>query len=258
MKHYAYYRVSTLVQVEKGHGLETQRMEIEKYAKDNNITIEEYFHDDGISGTDATREGLSDLLATMEKGDKVIVLNTSRLWRNDTVKVLVHHSLMKKECDIISIEQPNYTIYSKDPTEVLFNGLMSLLDEYTRLEINMKLAKGRKARAKKGSKPCGSAPIGYKWEENNIEIDWNNNLIVEDIFKAYVELKSLAKLQAYCTDKGYRTTQGKEFSKQALKNIINNDFYIGIVTYADKKVNGEHKPIISRGLYDMANQILKK
>lgn len=257
MKHYAYYRVSTSTQAE-ANGTQMQEDVVKAYCKQNNITIDDSFTDLGISGTVVDREGITELLANLEKGDKIIVQNTSRLWRSDIAKVMIRHEIEKAGADVISIEQPMYSVYTKDPNDFLINGMMELLDQYERMSISMKLAKGRKARAKKGSKPCGSAPIGYKWEDNNIVIDWNNNLIVEDIFKAYVELKSLAKLQAYCTDKGYRTTQGKEFSKQALKNIINNDFYIGIVTYADKKVNGEHQPIISKELYDMANQILTK
>lgn len=257
MKHYAYYRVSTSTQAE-ANGTQMQEDVVKAYCKQNNITIDDSFTDLGISGTVVDREGITELLANLEKGDKIIVQNTSRLWRSDIAKVMIRHEIEKAGADVISIEQPMYSVYTKDPNDFLINGMMELLDQYERMSISMKLAKGRKARAKKGSKPCGSAPIGYKWEDNNIVIDWNNNLIVEDIFKAYVELKSLAKLQAYCTDKSYKTTQGKEFSKQALKNIINNDFYIGIVTYADKKVNGEHQPIISKELYDMANQILTK
>lgn len=257
MATYAYYRVSTQTQAEQ-NGIEMQIAEIEKYCKENGIEIAETFKDEGISGTRADREGLNDLLATLEKGDKVIVQNTSRLWRNDSVKVMVHHEMKKCGADIISIEQKTYSIYSKDPNDFLFNGMMELLDQYERMTISMKLAKGRKARAKTGNKPCGTAPYGYKWQGNEIVIDFNNNLVVQDIFKHYIELKSLAKLKTYCDDNGYKTSTGKDFSKQALKNIIENDFYIGVVTYAGKKTTGEHEPIVERSVFDKANEILKR
>lgn len=257
MATYAYYRVSTQTQAEQ-NGIEMQIVEVEKYCKENGIEIAGTFKDEGISGTRADREGLNDLLATLEKGDKVIVQNTSRLWRNDSVKVMVHHEMKKRGADIISIEQKTYSIYSKDPNDFLFNGMMELLDQYERMTISMKLAKGRKARAKSGNKPCGTAPYGYKWQGNEIVIDFNNNLIVQDIFRQYIELKSLAKLKAYCDRKEYKTSTGKDFSKQSLKNIIENDFYIGIVTYAGKKSTGEHGPIIEKSIFDKANEILKR
>lgn len=257
MATYAYYRVSTQTQAEQ-NGIEMQIAEVEKYCNENNIVIAGTFKDEGISGTRADREGLNDLLATLEKGDRVIIQNTSRLWRNDSVKVMVHHEMKKCGADIISIEQKTYSIYSKDPNDFLFNGMMELLDQYERMTISMKLAKGRKARAKSGNKPCGTAPYGYKWQGNEIVIDFNNNLIVQDIFRQYIELKSLAKLKTYCDSKEYKTSTGKDFSKQALKNIIENDFYIGIVTYAGKKTTGEHESIVEKSVFDKANEILKR
>lgn len=262
MAYYGYYRVSTQVQKESGYGLETQRQEIERYAKANNLEISDFFHDDGVSGTDECREGLIDLLATLSKGDKVIVLNTSRLWRNDTVKVLVHHNLKKVDADIISIEQPNYTIYTKDPTEVLFNGILELLDQYTRLEINMKLAKGRKTKASKGDKGCGSVPYGYTWNpaDATVILDYNNHLVVKEMFEQYEFYLNhatvkypLAKVVEYCKEKGYKTKRGNDFSKQTLHTMFHNDFYIGVVTHAGKKVIGNHEPIISRELFEKIN-----
>lgn len=254
---YAYYRVSTQTQVDK-NGINMQIAEVEKHCKENNIEIAGVFIDEGISGTRADRDGLNELLTTLEKGDKVIVQNTSRLWRNDSVKVMIHHEMQKIGADVISIEQKTYSIYSKDPNDFLFNGMMELLDQYERMTIAMKLSKGRKARAKDGCKPCGTAPLGYKWIGNEIVIDFNNNLIVEDIFKKYIELKSLQKLKDYCDAKGYKTSTGRNFSKQSLKIIIENDFYMGIVTYGGKKTVGEHEIIIQEDIFRKANDILKR
>lgn len=250
MKHYGYYRCSTLTQVKDGYGLDTQKDGIGEWAAENGIEIAEYFHDDGISGTETNRDGLTELLSVIEKGDRIIVLNTSRLWRDDSVKVLVHHTLKKYNADIISIEQPNYTIYNTEPSAFLFNGMMELLDQYTRLEVNMKLAKGRRTKAKNGCKSCGSAPIGYLWNDADIEVDSENAIIVTDIFRAYVELKTLGKVAEYCKAKGYKTLPGNDFSKQSIKNILTNDFYVGIVTHAGQKYSGNHPGIIDIELFN--------
>lgn len=254
---YAYYRVSTKTQAEK-NSTKMQMGVIKKHCEENNISLGGSFEDEGVSGTIENRDGLLECMASLEAGDKILVQNTSRLWRKDTVKVFVVRELQKIGADIISIEQPNYTIYEKEPSNKLFNAIMEALDEYDRDIIAMKLAKGRRARAKTGNKPCGTAPYGYKWQGNEIVIDFNNNLIVRDIFRQYIGLKSLAKLKAYCDGKAYKTSTGKDFSKQALKNIIENDFYIGIVTYAGKKTTGEHKPIVEKSVFDKANEILKR
>ncbi len=258
MKYYAYYRVSTQSQAEQ-NGVEMQIAEVEKYCNENKIELSGSFSDEGISGTRADREGLNDLLASLEKDDRVVVLNTSRLWRNDSIKVMIHHEMKKIGADIISIEQRTYSIYSKDPNDFLFNGMMELLDQYERMAISMKLAKGRKARAKTGNKPCGTAPYGYKWDGNDIVVDFNNNLVVKDIFDMCLEFKgNMSQIRRVCIEKGYKTSTGKDFSVQAIKNILHNDFYIGVVTYAGKKIEGQHEAIIEREQFNNATKMMNK
>lgn len=263
MATYAYYRVSTQSQVE-ANGTEMQQYVVENYCKENNIELDHIFQDEGISGNmddlddDLKRDGMLSMLAELNNGDLVIVQNTARLWRSDTAKVMIRREIKRAGANLYSIEQPTYDIYKKEPNDFLVNSIMEILDEYDRMTIALKLAKGRKARANNGYKPCGNAPYGYRWIGNEIEIDYNNNLIVKDIFEKYAELKSLEKLKNYCISCGYKTATGKDFSKQALKNIIENDFYVGIVTYAGKKMSGEHKPIVNRKLFDLANEILKR
>lgn len=261
---YAYYRVSTQTQSEK-NSTEMQKDVVEKYCKENGVEINAVFEDNGISGAmddmDDTiiREGLIELLSTIQEGDTIIVQNTSRLWRSDTAKVMIRREIKKAGANLFSIEQPTYDIFKKNPNDFLINGIMELLDEYDKMSIAMKLAKGRKARANSGNKPCGTAPIGYRWNVNKIEIDYNNHLIVQDIFKMCIDCNgNLSQIMRICTEKGYKTTRGKDFSVQAIKNILTNDFYIGVVTHAGKKTNGEHEPIIENSVFDTANEILKR
>jgi len=253
MKYYGYKRVSTPTQEKKGYGLDTQDTAIKDYCEKNNIELSGMFEDAGISGTSAERDGLNELLEILQKDDVVIVLNTSRLWRSDSVKVLIHHELKKDNVQIKSIEQPNYDIYTKDPNDFLFNGMMELLDQYERMTISKKLAKGRKTKARNGSKSCGTAPFGYRWQDAKIVIDWNNNLIVQDIFSMFAECGNLSEVARRCAEKGYKTTQGNDFSKKTISNMLHNDFYSGIVTHAGKKTQGTHEPIIDRELFEQIN-----
>lgn len=264
MATYAYYRVSTQTQAEK-NSTEMQKDVVEKHCKENGIEINAVFEDNGISGAmddmDDTiiREGLIELLSTIQEGDTIIVQNTSRLWRSDTAKVMIRREIKKAGANLFSVEQPTYDIFKKNPNDFLINGIMELLDEYDKMSIAMKLAKGRKARANSGNKPCGTAPIGYRWNGNKIEIDYNNHLIVQDIFKICIDCNgNLSQIMRICADNGYKTTRGKDFSVQAIKNILTNDFYIGIVTHAGKKTIGEHESIIEKTVFDTANEILKR
>ena len=154
-------RVSTQTQVEKGYGLLTQKQAIKKYYVAHHMELVELFVDEGISGTEIDRKGLTELLTAFNGIRKVIVLNTSRLWRSDTAKVLIQRTLRQAHADVISIEQPTYSLYTDDPNDFLLNDIIELLDQYERLNINLKLARGRRTKAKAGIKGCGIAPLGY-------------------------------------------------------------------------------------------------
>ena len=253
-KVYGYIRVSTQTQADKGFGLKAQEEKIISYCKENKLELVELFKDKGISGaktnTDGDgidRPGLNDLLSSLTPEiNKVIVLNTSRLWRSDTVKVLIRRELKRHKADVISIEQPNYSIYTKDPNDFLVNGMMELLDEYDRMSIALKLARGRKTRAKSGKKACGNAPIGYKWDNSNIIIDTEKADIVKEIFSLALSGVSPQKIADTINLKGYTTDKGNKFSKKTVHFIITNTFYTGEISHGDIKTKGNHQPLINK------------
>lgn len=261
MAFYAYYRVSTQSQVE-ANGTQMQIDVIRKYCTDNGIEIAAEYSDEGISGAiddvdeDAIhkRKGLMSLLAVLQDGDSIIVQNTSRLWRSDTAKVIVRREIKKAHANIKSVEQPTYDIYKKNPNDFLFNAIMEIFDEYDKLTIAMKLAKGRDAKARKGEKSCGNTPLGYRWTvDAKIEIDYNNHLIVKQIFDKYIETGSYAAVQRFCDANNIKTRKGNSFTRQGIKDIITNDFYIGIVTHAGEKVKGDHPVFIDEETFMKAN-----
>ncbi|APH06203.1 recombinase family protein [Bacillus weihaiensis] len=253
-----YIRVSTQGQARDGYSLKYQEEEIKAYCKEKGLSLIHIFRDEGISGAKLNKEaleidrvGLQEMLAHLSSVqiDYVVVLNTSRLWRSDIVKVLIQRELKKYGCDIKSIEQPFYSIHKKDPNDFLVNGLMELLDQYQRLEIALKLTKGRNKKAKEGGYAGGRATFGYTKQKVEKELKIHNGHA--EVVKRFFQLKqkykkwSLSRLAEALNEEGYQTTQRKAFTKVQVKRILDREsFYQGIYTYGQIQANGKHEAII--------------
>ncbi|MBQ2013317.1 MAG: recombinase family protein [Bacteroidaceae bacterium] len=257
MKYYGYCRVSTETQAEKGFGLESQEQELRKYAAATEIELAGVFIDAGISGnmkdTDADeaigkREGLMELLAALEDGDAVIVLNTSRLWRSDMTKAIIRRELMRRGAKLISIEQPKYDLYNKDPNDYLINAIMEALDVYERMSISLKLARGRTVKARGGDKPAGVCPTGYRYtaDKKSVEVDPVEAVIVRRIFTEGQKGLSLNKIAQLLNAEGYKTRRGKAWSAGGVQVILHNRFYVGELEHQGKTIKGNHTPLISK------------
>jgi DNA invertase Pin-like site-specific DNA recombinase len=257
--YYGYIRVSTETQAEKGYGLEAQEKSIKDYAAREGIKLETIFRDAGISGNlkdtdddDAInkRVGLMDLLSVVEENDTIIVLNTSRLWRSDMTKALVRRELLKKNCNVYSIEQPTYDLKkcSSSPSDYLVNAIMEALDVYDRMSISLKLARGRTSKANKGDKPAGTCPYGYRYttDKKHIEPDPAEAQTLRKIFTEAQRGTSLDKIAKILNDQGSRTRRGNAWQKGSLHVILKNNFYTGVVTHQGKEIPGNHEPLISK------------
>ena len=268
-KVYGYIRVSTETQSEKGYGLETQRMEIKKYAAANGLPLAAIYEDAGISGNLADdaeddailkRVGLLEMLSVVDPNDTVIVLNTSRLWRSEMTKALVRRELIKHKVKVISIEQPRYDLYSKDPNEFLINSIMETLDVYERMTISLKLARGRAVKAMSGDKPAGLCPYGYRYadDKKSVTINPAEAATVKRVFSEAQTGKSLQTIADDLNRDGIPTRRGKEWTRGTLSVMLHNRFYIGELQHQGKTIKGNHTPIVSKIQFGKATAQLNR
>ena len=255
---FGYTRVSTDGQVKQGYSLAEQREEIKKFCDSNGYNLLEIFKDEGISGAKANedemcieRDGLLDMLASLKEKEiqYVVVLSTNRLWRSDLVKVLLHRELKKNHVDIKAIDRPNYTIYTQNPNEIFVNGMFELLDVYERLEIALKLKRGRLQKAKSGGYAGGGIPFGYYCPNGGKKLCVNiqEAKAVQRVFqlKQLMPDITLQKLSDYMNLEGYKGRKGNDFNPMLVKRILDREyFYKGIYCYGDIVSMGKYEPLL--------------
>jgi site-specific DNA recombinase len=253
-----YVRVSTSGQAKDGYSLVYQQDEIRSYCEQQGWNLVHVYTDEGISGAKVDEEalevdriGFQSMLAALstQSINAVVVLNTSRLWRSDIVKVLVHREFKKCGVDVKSIELPTYSIYKKDPSDFLINGLMELLDQYQRLEIALKLGRGRNKKAQQGGYAGGRAAFGYKAKkgQKSISVNETQALAVRRLFDIREQNPAwtLSELASQLNQEGFTTQQGKLFTKVQVKRILDRrDFYQGTYRYGNIEAEGLHQAII--------------
>lgn len=253
-----YIRVSTVNQVKEGYSLGEQLDEIEKYCAANGFNLIHTFSDEGKSGaktdedeTKIDRDGLQNMLYMIKEGDiqYIVVLSTNRLWRSDAVKFLIHRELKRYSVDVKAIDRPTYSIYTNDPNGYLMNGVFELLDTYERMEISMKLKRGRRKKAEGGGYSGGGAPYGYKAVRGSkvLEIVPDEAQLVRRVFDLAGEYPniSLREMASQLTLEGYRGRNGKDIGPMMIKRILDReDFYRGFYRYGGVESIGQHDSIL--------------
>lgn len=266
--YYSYARVSTETQ-RNGYGLEAQCESITKYALDHGLTIAAHYADEGISGNladDAAddainkRVGLMRLLDALRPGDTVIVLNTSRLWRSDLAKAIVRRELIRRRAHVLSVEQPTYDLYAKDPNDFLINAIMESLDVYERMTINAKLARGRTVKAVGGDKPAGALPYGYAYtkDKKHVQEVQEEVEVVRLIFSLAQKGYSVGRIAVALCERGSESRRGA-WSRGSIYNILRNPFYTGVLVHQGREIPGNHPAIISKVQFGkVAAQLAKR
>ena len=253
-----YVRVSTDAQAKHGYSLEEQKEEIERYCNSQGYNLLEIFSDEGISGAQANedemtvaRDGLLDMLVYVKEMSVqyIVVLSTSRLWRSDMVRVLIHRELKKCDVDIVAIDRPQYSIYTQNPNEILVNGMFELLDVYERLEVALKLKRGRIQKAKGGGYAGGGIPFGYYCPRGykRLLINQEEAQAVRKVFqlRKIIPNITLERIAYFMNESGYTGRNGKKFNPMLVKRILDREgFYKGEYEYGGVKSVGDYEPIL--------------
>ncbi|MBP1934406.1 recombinase family protein [Ammoniphilus resinae] len=276
-----YARVSTIEQAEEGYSIDEQLRLLRERCKSQGWEVYQEYADRGISGKSIdARPQLKKLLDDAGKKvfDMVLVWKTNRLARN--IKDLLNMvDLLDKRN--IAFRSYSENIETETPAGKLQLHMLAAIAEFERGTIAQNVKMGMLARAEEGNWNGGKI-LGY----NSVEIPSNKKkkctqLVVNDkeaqtvrrIFDLYVHGNGYKSIANKINKEGHRSKKGNPFSISAIKTILTNPVYVGMIRYnvrrdwSEKRRNninpepiiqqGKHQAIISQEVWDKAQTILK-
>ncbi len=271
MRYAAYVRISSEEQI-GNYSVDAQKRAIEAWVHANGGVLAQVYVDEGYSGRTSERPAFKRLRhdGRQRKYDAIIVHKFDRFARNRTeslaVKSLLRHDYGIK---VFSVSEPSED--SDGPMGALIEGIMESVADWYSQNLSAETAKGKKERSVQG-KHNNRAPFGMKKNSKKILIADENELPgLIMAYKKYATGNHSDNSVADLLNKaGYRSKTGRPFSKETVRDILQNQTYLGKIKYQKYKrrsdgsrsyeapiewFDGQHEAIIDEILFEKCQQI---
>ncbi|MCD8082646.1 MAG: recombinase family protein, partial [Clostridiales bacterium] len=257
------------------------------------VTIDRWYEDDGISGYIFDRPGFQQLMEDLDKDiDAVYVKDFSRLGRHNAKVLLLLDEFQERGKHLIVIDDNYDSTDSSDDTI----GIKTWFNERYVKDTSRKIKRAIGARQKEGTL-ITRPPFGYRRNEKDktiLEIMPKEADVVKEIYDLYLSGSGYRKISVYLTEQGKPTPSmiqrereleegrlskratASRWSDSMIKEILDNDFYIGTfrlkkrarntVHGKDKRVSKEeqiifedhHPTIIDKATFALVQELKEK
>lgn len=255
-KYFAYIRVSTVRQGERGSSLHEQRDSIEGYARRHGLSIAAWFQETETAATQGRRE-FTRMLAELQGGaaQGLIIHKIDRSARNlrDWANL---GDLIDRGIDLQ---------FAHDPVDLHSRGGRLSADiqavvaaDYIR-NLREEVRKGFYGRLKQGFYPL-PAPLGYlnRGKARPKELDPVTAPLIRRAFELYATgTHPLDMLRKELFVLGLRARDGGPLRRTVLAEILHNPFYAGLmrIRTTGEVFQGVHVPLIPQALFDRVQAV---
>jgi site-specific DNA recombinase len=255
MNYFLYVRKSTDIEDKQVRSIEDQLSVLRALVKEQNLTIAHEF----IEKQSAKKPGrlvFNEMLFKINKGEAqgIICWKLDRLARNPVDAAQI--SWMLQEGIVIHIQTHDKSYYSADNV-LMMQMEFGIANQYIR-DLSTNTKRGMHQKAKRGEYP-GLAPIGYinDLRTKTITIDKVKAPIVKAAFELYAKDQCrLEDISEFFKNNGLLSRAGKPFKLDKISYLLSNPIYCGLFRFAGELYQGKHQPIITKRLFDQAQEVL--
>jgi site-specific DNA recombinase len=247
--YFAYIRVSTVKQGEKGSSLTEQKDAILRYASKNNLEVGDWFEEQ-VTAAKKGRAEFRRMMGRLKKGQAhgLIMHKVDRGARNlaDWAELA---ALMDVGVDVhfaheaMDMQSRGGRLSADIQAVVAADFIRNLRDE---------VKKGQRGRLKTGIYPFGAMP-GYISQGGGKAKtpDPVQGPLIREAFENYSTGRyTLRTLSAHMKDRGLRNSVGNPLGITCLSKMLATPFYCGLIRVKGQTYIGAHEPLVSKMLFD--------
>ncbi len=256
-KFFLYARKSTDVEDKQVLSIDAQLTELRAYAKQEGLHIAEELIEKQ-SAKIPGRPVFNKMISRIENGDANAILawHPDRLARNSVDGGRIIYLL---DCGHLAILKfPTFWCENTSQGKFMLNIAFGQSKYYVdSLSENTK--RGLRQKVRNGDYPS-QAPVGYINDSRtkSVVVDKKKSRVIRLAFEKYAKGESrLEDISNFLAKNGIVSRGGKIISKTRASFILSNPFYIGLFKYGGERHEGKYEPIVSKKLFDKAQEILK-
>ena len=245
--YFAYTRVSTVRQGERGSSLQEQKSAIEAYAVRHGLTITAWF-EEMETAAKLGRRMFNRMLADLSKGQVagVVIHKIDRSARN--LKDWAHLGELIDRGVEVHFAHESLDLASRGGR--LSADIQAVVAADFIRNLKQEVRKGFYGRLKQGLYPL-PAPAGYldRGKGKVKEIDPERGPLVRQAFELCGTGRfTLETLRLEMHQRGLRGRTGKAFSKNGMAWLLHNPFYMGLIRIkrTAETFQGDHTPLITK------------
>lgn len=226
MKVVAYLRVSTERQVRDGYGLDAQRSEIKRWAKEHGHRVVAWFADEGVSGANGieSRVGLYEAIAAVKSraAEAVVFTSLDRLARAMTQQEGVLGEIWTSGGRVFSLGDGG-EVLEDDPDDPMRTAVRQMRGVFAQLErglIRQRMSRGKREKKAQGGYVGGAPPLGSRSAGGRLVEDDNERETVERIIELHDAGSSLRQIIAVLDAEARRTKRGASWHPTTVARVI--------------------------------------
>ncbi len=256
-KFFLYARKSTDVEDKQVLSIDAQITELRAFAKNEKLEIVEEFVEKRTAKIPG-RPIFGEMMRRIAKGEVsgIISWHPDRLARNSVDGGQIIYFL--DIGNLASLKFPSHW-FENTPQGKFSLSMAFVQSKYYVDSLSENTKRGLRQKVRMGIFPS-QAPLGYLNDSRTktIVVEKKKSKIVRLAFEKYVKGNMrLEDVSSFLAKNNITTRTGKRISKTKASFILSNPFYIGLFKYGGEIHEGKHEPIISKKLFDEAQEMLK-